>query len=152
MDMSGEEQIPASREQVWKALNNPNILKRCIPGCEGLEAKSPTEMVATIKVKFGPISRNFKSQIKIVNINEPESYTIESEGGIAKATTDVVLREQDGNTVLSYTVKGKVGGKFAILGSSLVQSSANKIMTQFFTKLKKIISARAAQAAESSEA
>ena len=143
MDMSGEEQIAASREQVWKALNNPNVLKKCIPGCESLEAKSPTEMVATIKVKVGPISRNFKSDVKFTNINAPESYTITSEGGIAKASTDVKLREEDGKTVLSYTVNAKVGGKLAVLGSGLIRSSAKKIVEQFFTKLKKTISDRA---------
>lgn len=148
MDMSGQEQIPASREQVWEALNDPNVLKKCIPGCEALESKSPTEMVATIRIKVGPISRAFKSDVKLTNINAPESYTITSEGGIAKASTDVVLREEDGNTVLSYTVNAKIGGKLAVLGSGLIRSSSKKIVTQFFNKLKKTLSSRQAKLSE----
>jgi len=141
MDMSGEQRIPAGREQVWKALNNPKVLQKCIPGCESIEATSPTEMVATIKVHFGPLSSAFKSNVKLENLKAPESYTIRTEGGIAKSSTDVSLREEDGETIVTYVVKAKMGGKLAILGGGLIRSSSKKIVTQFFNKLKKAVAA-----------
>src|SRR5690606_34077472 len=85
MDTTGEERIPAKRDIVWEALNSANILRKCIPNCEKLEKKSPTEMTATVKVKLGPISTSFKADVTLTNLNPPESYTInfEGQGGIA---------------------------------------------------------------------
>ena len=153
MDMTGEQRIPASREKVWRALNNPNVLKKCIPGCESLERKSPTEMVAIIKVKVGPVSASFKSELTLTNLNPPESYTINAEGaggiaGSVKGSTDVTLREDGGETVVSYTIKAHIGGKLALLGSRLIDSSSKKLAAKFFEKLNNIMISRAAAAAE----
>jgi carbon monoxide dehydrogenase subunit G len=139
MNMSGEQQIPASREQVWKALNNPKVLRKCIPGCEALDQTSPTKMVATIRIKVGPLSRKFKSEVSLENINEPTSFTIVTQGGMGKANTDVRLREEAGETVVSYAIQAKIASKIAILGAGLVKPAAKRIMAQFFDKLKKVI-------------
>ncbi|MDB5523708.1 MAG: Carbon monoxide dehydrogenase subunit [Rhizobium sp.] len=148
MDMSGEERIPASREAVWAALNNPNVLRKCIPGCETMEKKSATEMTATVKVKVGPVSASFKGNVTLANLNPPESYTIIGEGsggmaGFAKGSTDVLLREEGGETVVTYTVKAQIGGKLAMLGSRLIDSSSKRLAGQFFQKLNKIVTKRA---------
>lgn len=152
MDMSGEQRIPASREKVWKALNNPNVLRKCMPGCESMEKKSPTEMTATFKVKVGPVSASIKSDVTLTNVNAPESYTLVSEGsggiaGFVKGSADVHLHEEDGETVLRYETKVQVGGKLAMLGSRLIDSSAKKLTAQFFERLNKIIVAKAEAAA-----
>jgi uncharacterized protein len=156
MDMTGEERIPASREIVWAALNNPNVLRKCIPGCETMEKKSPTEMTATVKIKIGPVSASFKGDVTLTNLNPPESYTITGEGsggiaGFAKGSSDVQLREDGGETILTYTVKAQIGGKLAMLGSRLIDSSSKKLAGQFFEKLNKII-AKKTGAAEEAEA
>lgn len=157
MDISGEQRIPASREQVWKALNNPNVLKKCIPNCEALEKKSPTEMIATIKIKVAFISTSFKSSITLTNIKAPESYTIASEGssGIAgsiKGSTDVHLREDNAETVVDYTIRAELSGKLAMLGSKMIDSSARKVAQKFFEKLSKIMVAKAEAAAAAAAA
>jgi hypothetical protein len=148
MDMNGEERIAASRDSVWAALNNPDILKQCIPGCETLEMKSPTELAATVKIKIGPVSASFKGDVTLGNMNPPESYTISGEGsggiaGFAKGGADVSLRQDGADTILSYTVKAQIGGKLAMLGSRLIDSSAKKLAGQFFQEFNKVVSAGA---------
>ncbi len=137
MDMTGEERIAAPRDAVWAALNDPEILKRCIPGCQSLEQISPTELTATVKLKIGPVSATFNGDVTLSNIKAPESYTIFGEGkggiaGFAKGGADVVLREDGNETILQYEAKAQVGGKIAQLGSRLVDSSAKKLAQQFF--------------------
>lgn len=85
MDMSGEERIAAPREAVWAALNDPDVLRACIPGCQSLTMKSPNELEATVKIKIGPVSASFSGEVTLSNLNPPESYTIsgEGKGGIA---------------------------------------------------------------------
>ena len=138
MDMTGEERIAAPRDAVWAALNDPEILKQCIPGCQSLEKVSPTELTATVKLKIGPVSASFNGEVKLSNINAPESYTISGEGkggiaGFAKGGADVVLKEDGDETILQYEAKAQVGGKIAQLGSRLVDSSAKKLAQQFFS-------------------
>ncbi|WP_112609381.1 SRPBCC family protein [Rhizobium sp. WW22] len=138
MDMTGEERIAAPRDAVWAALNDPEILKKCIPGCQSLEKISPTELTATVKLKIGPVSASFNGEVKLSNINAPESYTISGEGkggiaGFAKGGADVVLKEDGDETILQYEAKAQVGGKIAQLGSRLVDSSAKKLAQQFFS-------------------
>ena len=138
MDMTGEERIAAPRDAVWAALNDPEILKQCIPGCQSLEKISPTELTATVKLKIGPVSASFNGEVKLSNINAPESYTISGEGkggiaGFAKGGADVVLKEDGDETILQYEAKAQVGGKIAQLGSRLVDSSARKLAQQFFS-------------------
>ena len=138
MDLSGEYVIPASRETVWEALNNPDILRECIPGCEVLEMQSPTQMSATVVTKFGPVKSKFSGEVTLENINAPAGYTIVGEGkggiaGFAKGGADVALEEVEGGTKLTYTAKAQVGGKIAQLGSRLIDSTAKKLADQFFS-------------------
>ena len=152
MDMTGEERIAAKREIVWQALNSPNVLRKCIPNCESLEKKSPTEMLATVKFKVGPISATFKGDVTLINLNPPASYTIavDGQGGIAgsaKGTCDVTLVQEGEETVLTYKVGAQIGGRLAMLGSKMIDSSSKKVATQFFKKFGKIAAKRAAKVA-----
>jgi carbon monoxide dehydrogenase subunit G len=111
MEMNGEERIAAPRQVVWEALNDPDVLRECIPGCESLEKSSDTEMSAAVKIKIGPVSARFTGDVTLENINAPESYTISGEGkggiaGFAKGGADVKLVEDGAETVLTYDVKG----------------------------------------------
>jgi uncharacterized protein len=145
MDMNGEERIGASREAVWAALNNPEILKQCIPGCETLDLTAPNQLAALVKIKIGPVSATFKGEVSLENLNPPNSYTISGEGsggiaGFAKGGADVSLVEDGGETVLTYTVKAQIGGKLAMLGSRLIDSTAKKLAGQFFNDFNKLLS------------
>lgn len=138
MDMNGSHRIPAAREAVWAALNDPEILKECIPGCESLEKTSDTEMTAAVTSKIGPVKAKFKGSVTLSNINEPVSYTISGEGkggvaGFAKGSADVHLEEDGDGTLLTYEAKAQVGGKLAQLGSRLIDSTAKKMAEDFFT-------------------
>lgn len=138
MDMTGEERISASRDAVWRGLNDPEILKRCIPGCQSIDMKSPTELSAVVKIKIGPVSASFTGDVILSNLNPPESYTISGEGkggiaGFAKGGADVTLVDDGAETLLRYDVKAQVGGKLAQLGSRLIDSTAKKLAQQFFT-------------------
>lgn len=140
MDMSGEERIAAPREAVWAALNDPDVLRACIPGCQSLTMKSPSELEATVKIKIGPVSASFSGEVTLSNLNPPESYTISGEGkggiaGFAKGGADVRLTEDGDGTILAYDVKAQIGGKLAQLGSRLIDSTSKKLATQFFADL-----------------
>ena len=148
MDMQGEERIAARRETVWAALNDPDILRQCIPGCQSLELKSPTELSASVKLKIGPVSASFAGDVILSNINAPVSYTISGEGkggiaGFAKGGADVTLTEDGDDTVLVYDAKAEIGGKLAQLGSRLVGSSAKKLAQQFFADFNAAVSGKA---------
>jgi carbon monoxide dehydrogenase subunit G len=139
MDMSGSETINAPVDLVWKGLNDPDILRQCIPGCETLEKKSDTEMTATVVLKIGPVKAKFEGAVQLSNLNPPYSYTISGEGkggivGFAKGGADVSLAAQpDGTTVLTYSVKADVGGKIAQLGARLIDSTAKSLAEKFFS-------------------
>jgi carbon monoxide dehydrogenase subunit G len=141
MDMNGQERIDAPVETVWSALNNPEILKECIPGCEALEKLSDTEMTATVVLKIGPVKARFQGNVTLTHLNPPHSYTISGEGkggiaGFAKGGADVTLASDGADaTVLSYAVKADVGGKIAQLGGRLIDSTSKKLAAQFFTSL-----------------
>ncbi len=148
MDMTGEQRIAAPRDAVWAALNNPDMLRQCIRGCESLEWVSSTELTATVKLKIGPLSTSFNGDVTLSNINPPISYTIYAEGkggiaGFAKGGADVVLKEDGNETILQYEANAQVGGKIAQLGSWLVDSSAKKITQQFFSDLTAAINGQA---------
>ncbi|WP_137929299.1 SRPBCC family protein [Mesorhizobium comanense] len=137
--MEGEERIAAPVQKVWEALNDPEILKQAIPGCQSLEMNSPTEMAATVVLKIGPIKATFNGEVKLKNLKPPHAYTIQGEGkggiaGFAKGGADVTLSE-DGTdaTILRYTAKAEVGGKIAQLGSRLIESTSKKLAAQFFS-------------------
>lgn len=138
MDMTGEHRIAASREAVWAALNDPAILRACIPGCESLERVSPEEMTAVASVKVGPVTARFTGRVVLSNVMPPESYTITGEGkggaaGFAKGGADVRLADLGGETALIYSVKAQVGGKLAQIGSRLIDSFARKMADDFFS-------------------
>ena len=148
MNMQGEERIAASVDSVWAALNNPEVLKACIPGCEALEKKSETQMSATVALKLGPVKARFSGEVQLKNLKPPHSYTIQGEGkggiaGFAKGGADVTLTEDGDGTILAYTVNADVGGKIAQLGSRLIDSTAKKLAGQFFANLNSAISAAA---------
>ena len=137
MDMSGEYRIPAPRDKVWQALNDPEILKQAIPGCEELIKTSDTDLEAKVTAKVGPVKAKFEGTVELTNLNPPESYTIQGEGkggvdGFAKCGADVTLTEQPDGTLLRYEVKATVGGKLAQLGSRLINATANKLAKKFF--------------------
>jgi carbon monoxide dehydrogenase subunit G len=137
MDMTGEYRIPASRNQVWAALNDPETLKASLPGCESLEKVSEHEFAATVVAKVGPVKAKFNGNVSLSNLNPPESYTISGEGkggaaGFAKGGADVRLVEEGDVTILTYTAKADVGGKLAQLGSRLIDGTAKKMADEFF--------------------
>jgi len=137
MEMSGEYRIPAPRETVWAALNDPEVLKACIPGCESLEKTSDTEMTAAVTTKVGPVKAKFTGAVTLSNIRPPEGYTISGEGkggvaGFAKGGADVALEADGDATILRYTAKAQVGGKLAQLGARLIDSTAKKMADEFF--------------------
>lgn len=137
MEMSGEHRIPVPREKVWAALNDPQILKESIPGCQELEKVSDTEMKAKVLAKVGPVKATFNGDVTLSNINEPASYTISGEGkggaaGFAKGGADVALDEDGDGTILRYSAKAQVGGKLAQLGNRLIDATAKQMADQFF--------------------
>jgi carbon monoxide dehydrogenase subunit G len=147
VDMQGEERIEAPIGKVWEALNDPAILKACIPGCESLEKTSDNRLAATVGLKVGPIKAKFAGEVELKDLKPPHSYTIAGEGkggiaGFAKGGADVVLKEDGPDaTILTYTAKADVGGKMAQLGSRLIQSTSKKLAAQFFADFNKTVSA-----------
>jgi carbon monoxide dehydrogenase subunit G len=138
MEMKGEERIAAHRDAVWAALNDPDILKHCIPGCHSITRTSPTEFSAALKVKIGPIPVMFTGQITLSNVQAPNSYTISGESvggiaGLAKGRADVTLTEYGDETILVYDASAEIGGRLAQLGSRLVGSSASRLAAKFFS-------------------
>lgn len=140
MKLSGEYHIPASRQTVWDALNDPDTLQACLPGCEKLEKVSDTEMQATITTKIGPVKATFHGAVTLNDLDPPNSYTLSGEGqggpaGFASGSASVNLTEADGGTLLKYEVEAKVGGKLAQIGSRLIDSVTKKLSGQFFDAL-----------------
>ncbi len=150
MEMTGEYRIPAPRQKVWEALNDPEILKASIPGCEELEMTSDTEMTAKVTSRVGPVSAKFTGKITLSDIKPPESYKISGEGqggvaGFAKGGAEISLEEDGDETVLRYTATAQVGGKLAQIGSRLIDSTAKKMADQFFTKFVEQVGVAAAE-------
>ena len=139
MDMTGERRIPAPRETVWQALNDPEVLKASIPGCESLEKLSDNEMKATAAVRIGPISARFTGNVNLTDIDPPNGYTISGDGqggvaGFAKGGAKVALEDDGGGTLLRYDVHAQVGGKIAQLGARLIDASAKQMADAFFDR------------------
>lgn len=144
MTMQGEVTLPADREAVWAALNDPAVLKACIPGCQELEKVSDTEFAAIAKVAVGPVKATFKGNVTLSDIDAPNGYTITGEGqggvaGFAKGGAKVRLAEAEGGTQLSYDVEAQVGGKIAQLGGRLINGVAKKYADQFFGNFAKLL-------------
>ena len=137
MDMKGEQLIPAPQVDVWKALNDPAVLRSCVPGCESIDPVGPNEYMVLMVARVGPVSAKFKGKLNLSNMNPPHSYSIAFEGqggvaGFAKGGADVSLVAEGHATKLAYKVKANVGGKLAQIGSRLVDAAANKVANDFF--------------------
>ena len=144
MQMNDSQRIPAPKEKVWAALNDPEILKQCIPGCQSLEMSSPTEMTATVVLKVGPVKATFGGKVTLSDLDPPNSYRISGEGsggvaGFAKGGATVALAEKDGGTLLSYNVEAQIGGKLAQLGQRLINGTAKKLADEFFANFAKAV-------------
>lgn len=137
MEMTGEYRIPAPREAVWSALNDPVVLQSCIPGCESLERGAENEFKATVRAKVGPVSARFSGKVTLSDFDPPKSYRISGEGqggaaGFAKGGAVVNLEEDGTGTILRYTADAQVGGKLAQIGSRLIDGTAKKLADEFF--------------------
>ena len=144
MDMNGSQRIEASREVVYAALNDVDILGQCIPGCESIEKTSDTEMVAKATLRIGPVKASFSGNVTLSDLDPPNGYTIFGEGsggmaGFAKGGAQVKLEEDGNATILHYTVKADIGGKLAQLGSRLIDGTAKKLTGDFFEKFGTIV-------------
>lgn len=144
MDMSDSRTIAAPREVVWAALNDPEVLRASIPGCESVEKTSDTEMQAKVTLKIGPVKASFKGNVTLSDIDPPNGYTITGEGtggaaGHAKGSAVVRLEEEGENTILHYDVKAQVGGKIAQLGGRLIDATAKKLAGEFFQRFSDVV-------------
>jgi carbon monoxide dehydrogenase subunit G len=147
MEMTGEQQIPVSQEKTWQALNDLDVLKACIPGCESIAASGENEYDVVLTARVGPVSAKFKGKLKLTDMNPPSSYNLAFEGqggvaGFARGSAQVNLTpEGDEDTRLTYAVKANVGGKLAQIGSRLIDGAAKKLAEQFFSAFNKHVSA-----------
>lgn len=153
MDLSGEYRILADRETVWRALNDPEVLKQCIPGCEELEKVSDTEFTAKVTSKVGPVRAKFTGKVTLSELDPPKSYKISGEGqggaaGFARGGATVSLAEDGDVTVLTYTADAQVGGKLAQIGSRLIAGTARKLADEFFTTFAETVAPGAVEEAE----
>jgi carbon monoxide dehydrogenase subunit G len=138
MKMTGSYEIAADRETVWAALNDPEILRECIPGCDSLEMTADNELTAAVTAKVGPVKAKFTGVVELKDLNPPVSYRIEGSGkggaaGFAKGGADVSLAVSDGGTTLTYEADAQVGGKLAQIGARLIDGTAKKMADQFFS-------------------
>jgi uncharacterized protein len=144
MTMNGEVQLAAPREVVWTKLNDPEVLKASIPGCEELERTEDNGFRATVKVKVGPVSARFKGRVTLSDLDPPNGYKINGEGeggvaGFAKGGASVKLAEKDGGTLLNYEVEAQIGGKLAQLGQRLINGTSKKLADEFFANFAKAV-------------
>ena len=144
MDMTGETLIPAPRDAVWRALNDPEVLRQSIPGCETIEKVSDTAFSAKVVAKVGPVRATFTGQVQLSDLDPPNGYRISGEGkggpaGFAKGGATVRLSDADGGTRLSYTVDAQIGGKLAQIGSRLIDATARSMAQDFFGRFSKIV-------------
>lgn len=151
MEMKGEQRIAAPRARVWEALNDPDVLRQCIPGCQSLDKVGDDRLEAVVEIKIGPIGARFKGAVTISDANPPESYRISGEGqggtvGNAKGGARVTLAEVDGGTLLSYDVEAQVGGRLAQLGGPIIDATAKQLAGKFFTRFGEVVEAPAVAA------
>jgi carbon monoxide dehydrogenase subunit G len=137
VDIRGEYRIDASRQAVWDALNDADMLQKCIPGCESIEQISDTEMRAVVMAAIGPVRARFNTALTLENLNPPHSYTLVGDtkagaAGFGRGSADVTLTESDGGTLLAYAADFKVGGKLAQVGSRLIEGATKKTADDFF--------------------
>src|SRR5216683_1561047 len=158
MQMNDSQRIPVSKDKVWAALNDPEILKKCIPGCQSLDMSSPTEMTATVVFKVGPVKATFGGKVILSDLDPPNSYRISGEGsggvaGFAKGGAAVRLEAESPDvTILHYDVDAQIGGKLAQLGQRLIDSTAKKLAGEFFASFGAVVGGEAAAPAEAEAA
>lgn len=154
MELTGDILIGASREKVWAGLNDPEILTRCIPGCEGMEATSPTERTARVAVKVGPVRARFVGHVRMEDIRPNEGCVLRFQGsggaaGMAKGHSNVELSDEAGGTRLRYTAQASVGGKLGQVGGRMIDAAAKQMADQFFTAFnEQMVGGPVAEAAE----
>jgi uncharacterized protein len=153
MTMTGEVTLPADRPKVWGLLNDPEVLKSCIPGCQSLEKTGDNGFAAVVKTKIGPVSATFKGKVELSDIVPLVGYTIKGEGeggvaGFAKGGAKVSLADASGGTLLRYDVEANVGGKIAQLGSRLVDGVAKNMADKFFASFAAVAASAAADGVE----
>nr|WP_316650669.1 carbon monoxide dehydrogenase subunit G [uncultured Gellertiella sp.] len=146
MDMTGSQRIDASREAVYAGLNDIDVLRQCIPGCDSIEKTSDTGMVAKVTLRIGPVKASFSGKVTLSDLDPPNGYTISGEGsggmaGFAKGGAEVKLEADGAATILHYSVKAEIGGKLAQLGSRLIDGTARKLAGDFFETFGGIVGA-----------
>lgn len=145
MDLSGEQLIPAPRQKVWEALNDPAVLRACIPGCQSLEQDGPDRFAAVAEVRIGPIGARFKGAVELSEIDAPNGYRISGQGnggvaGTARGQARVRLADEGSGTRLTYTVEAEVGGRMAQLGGPIIDATAKQLAGKFFAKFGEVVS------------
>jgi carbon monoxide dehydrogenase subunit G len=148
MELTDEITIPAPRDAVYKALNDVDVLKTCIPGCEELDREGENDLVAKVTLKVGPVKARFGGRVTLDPSKAPDAFSLSGEGdggiaGFAKGGADVELIEDGDQTILRYTAKAETGGKIAQLGGRLILSTAKKLSKQFFGTFEKVMSGEA---------
>jgi carbon monoxide dehydrogenase subunit G len=154
MQFTGSFTVPAPRQRVWEGLNDPDLLRQCIPGCEELTRLSATEFEGKIVAKVGPVKASFSGKVTLSELDPPNGYTISGEGkggvaGFAKGGAKVRLTDDGPGTKLEYAVDASVGGKLAQIGSRLIEGTVNQTAEQFFARFGELVSAGQASAASS---
>lgn len=149
MELNNEVTLNASISRVYEALNDPEILQQCIPGCEELIKHSDTELEARVVLKIGPVKARFSGNVELDTSGAPQAFSLTGQGqggaaGHARGGADATLSEADGGTLLTYAAQADVGGKLAQLGSRLIQSTAKKLATRFFDKFAELVDASGA--------
>jgi len=157
MELTGEQILPAPRARVWAALNDPEILKRCIPGCQEIARVSDTQLTARVGLAVGPVKATFTGKVTLSDLDPPNGYRISGEGqggvaGFGKGSAVVRLADDPGGTRLTYSADASVGGKLAQIGSRLVEATARKLSDEFFTRFAAEFPAAAAAPADIVEA
>lgn len=154
MELAGEQRIAAPQQRVWEALNDPEILRACIPGCQSLEKEGENRFLATAEVKIGPIGARFKGAVTLADLDPPNGYTISGQGnggiaGNAKGSARVRLSGDASSTLISYMVDAEVGGRMAQLGGPIIDATAKQLAGKFFSRFSEIVGgeAKAAEAA-----
>lgn len=147
MEMADEIRIQAPKDQVYAALNDPEVLKRCIPGCEELIKHSDTELEAKVLLKVGPVKARFSGNVELNTEGAPDAFSLSGQGsggaaGQAKGGADVTLTEDGDETILRYEARAEIGGKMAQLGSRLIQSTSKKLAGKFFQSFADVMAER----------
>ena len=155
MEMQGTRQLPVSREEAWAALNNPEVLKRCIPGCNKFELTDENTYAVGVAIKIGPVSAKFAGTVTLQDIDPPNGYALvfDAQGGVAgfgKGESKVTLTDNEQGCELHYTVQSRIGGKLAQLGQRLIDGAAKSLAEDFFRRFEEAISPAAEPAPEAS--